>query len=268
VLSLWAAILLAVFATTAAVAQEAEPVWWRAALQHGELTVWMVRKATSADKMSIAQQKLNAQIQPIKKSEERTLSEFGQSSSEVGQTSGSYGQTSGSFGATASSTGQTAGSAGKSPSEVGTSASNAGQVSSSYGQTAGSFGQTAGSFGVASSDSNKAAGARPHPWDKEQEAVVGDLRTDFPGLAVRYVDVTDIQLKERLDAVKGTSQYPDAIVGTEYVPWWAESGLGVTMVGEWPWFQPTVYESGPSKFRPQTVDLLRDAPHPRAARAL
>jgi hypothetical protein len=248
-------------------AQERAPVWWPAALQDGELTVWMVRKATSADKMLIAQQKLNKQIQPIKSSEERTLAEFGQPSSTVGQTAGSYGQTSGSFGATASSTGQTAGSAGKSPSELGTSASNAGQVSSSYGQTAGSFGQTASSFGAASSDSNKPAGAKPHPWDKEQEAIVGEVRVDFPGLAVRYVDVTDIQLKEKLDAAKGTSQYPDAIVGTEYVPWWEESGLGVAMLGEWPWFKPIVYESGRSKFGPGTVDLLRDAPHPRTARA-
>ena len=262
----WAAILLALCAT-GCVAQEASPFWWHTALEHGQLNVWMVRRTTNTEKLLIAQQKLSAQLGPTKISEERTLSDFGQPSSTVGQTAGSYGQTSGSFGATASNTGQTAGSAGKSPSELGTSASNAGQVSSSYGQTAGSFGQSAGSYGVASSDSNKLAPARPHPWDEQQEAIArGALGVGW-GRNMHYTDVTDFELKEKLKSVRGTAAYPDVIVGTEWLPWWPQSGLGVAMLGEGPWLEQGAHWQKNEIYQPGTIDLLRDAPHPEEARA-
>jgi hypothetical protein len=251
------------------VAQQPAPSWWRARLEHGTLTVWVVSHATNDDKIRLGLQKLNVAIQPNKVVLEKTMSEFGTSASAVGQTSGSYGQTAGSLGTSASDAGQTAGSVGKPASEFGGDASANGQTAGSYGQTAGSFGTAPSNYGVNASDSNRTVAAqnRVSSWSAEQGFISAALQQDFPGISVQSVHVFDVEFKDRLAAVRGTAAYPDVIFGLDSVPGWWQSGLGVTMLGE-----PSVLESSrldPNGryFRPGTVDLLRAAPHADVARA-
>ena len=246
-----------------AATQDGPRPWWQTALQHGTLTVWMVTKATTDDKLRIGRDRLTAAIQPSKVSVEKTTGEFGTASSNVGQTASTYGQNSGDFGKAASSTGQTASTYGTSPSNLGTNASSYGQTSGSYGQTAGSFGQTAGSFGTVASDSNKLQATARHVQDSQQDAIISELHQVFPSLAVHVEDVTDLELREKLIAAKGTAAFPDAVVGVQYTNWWWQSGLGVTMLGE------RVNADGISNtvYTPGTVDLVRGAPHNDAAKA-
>ena len=239
---------------------------WDMPLRHGTLTLWMVTRASTDDRLRIGRDRLTAIIQPSKVSVEKTMSEFGTPASDAGQTSSSYGQTSGSFGTAASDTGQTAGSVGKGPSELGASASTYGQTSGSYGQTAGSFGTAASSYGTAASDSNKPELVPRHVQDAQQDTIVAELHQAFPSLTVRVANVTDLELKDKLAAVKGTAAYPDAVVGVQYMPWWWQSGLGETMLGE-----QGAFEQGRSyrneRYQPGTIDLLRGATHTEAARA-
>ena len=256
----WAAAFMAGFVLSASMAQEAKPVGWRETLQQGELTIWIVRIATKEDKLAAAQKKLNDMIAPIKNSDEKMPTQLGQSSSDFGQTSSSYGQTSSSLGTASSNVGQTAGNAGKAPSQLGASASD-------VGQTAGSYGQTSSSFPGLSSLGNRTVVVTKYShWDLEQKAL-STVDSLFRGLNLHVVDVTDMEFKQKLEETKGTPEYPDVLVGTEYLPGWSQSGLGVTMLAEWPWFEPISPEQSEHWFYPGTVDLLRDAPHPEVARA-
>lgn len=251
------------------VAQQPAPSWWRAQLEHGTLTIWLVSRATNDDKIRLGLQKLNVAIQPNKAVIEKTMSEFGTPASAVGQTSGSYGQTSGSFGTPASDTGQTAGSSGRPASEFGGSASANGQAAGSYGQTAGSFGTAASNYGVSASDSNRpvAAQNRMYGWSAQQGFIAASLKQDFPGLSVQFVHVFDEEFKERLTAAKGTAAYPDVIFGLDAVPGWWQSGLGVTMLGEPSQLEYSRLNPDGIFYRPGAVDLLRAAPHGDVARA-
>lgn len=247
-----------------AASTEAPRPWWQVALQHGTLTVWMVSKATTDDKLRIGRDRLTAQIQPSKVIVEKTTGDFGTASSNVGQTSSTYGQTSGSFGTAASNTGQTAGSYGTSTSNVGTASSNYGQTSSTYGQTAGSFGQTASTYGTAASDTNKLQPEARHVQDAQQDALVAELSHAFPGLMVHVEDVTDLELRDRLTAAKSAGGYPDVVVGVQYTNWWWQSGLGMTLLGE---RMMSEGMTGNGFYVPATIDLLRSAPHMDVAKA-
>ncbi len=238
--------------------------WWQTALQHGSLTVWMVSKATTDDKLRIGRDRLTAQIQPSKVIVEKTTGDFGTPSSNVGQTSSTYGQTSGSFGTASSNTGQTSSTYGTSASNLGTSSSNYGQTSSTYGQTAGSFGQTASTYGTAASDTSKLQPEARHVQDAQQDAIVSQLNHTFPGLVVHVEDVTDLELKDKLTATRGTAAYPDVVVGVQYMNGWWQSGLGMTLLGE------RMMSDGLASngiYAPATIDLLRGAPHMDVAKA-
>jgi hypothetical protein len=181
------------------------------------------------------------------------------------QTSGSFGQTSSSVGGTASSSGQTAGSFGQTASSVGTDASN-------HGQTAGSFGQAAGSFGVGATPSGQTASGNNSRSSRStasrlQMELAEALRAAFPDLQVRYVDVASDELKDRLTAATGSSDYPDVLVGALPDSWGNDLRSRFVLLT----IQPaTAYSDGLSAGRPQevAVSVLARAPHRDAARAM
>ena len=187
--------------------------------QTGTLTVWIVTHNPNPR----ARNRVAGSVAPaVPQYQEKTMGEFGQTAGSVGQTAGSVGQTVGSFGDTAGSTGQTAGNTGQTSGSFGTTAS-------SVGKNAGDAGQTVGNFGVSSTDLPAAAAAANAlrtgtvQRDPRWSAFLQSLQEHFAQLQVRSEDVYDDELPSRLEAVAGTAEAPDALLGSPLPAGWTRS---------------------------------------------
>jgi hypothetical protein len=225
--------------------------------ESGTLTVWVVlHNPNPRPRSRVAVGGAPA----VPQYQEKTMGEFGQTAGSVGQTAGSVGQTAGSFGQTAGSTGEPAGNTGQTAGSFGTTAS-------SVGKNAGDAGQTVGSFGVSTSDLSAAAAAantirtgvvrHDSSWDNFERSVEGR----FPQLQVRFYDVYDDELAARLEAVAGTPNAPDALVGRPLPSGWKPSNG--TSVGQYGMVTRVL-----AVYHPQTEDdaaVQRPRSEPEAA---
>src|SRR5665213_424090 len=268
---IWQAVAMAVLCAGVCFAQAPQPP--TAPLEHGPLTIWMVRPGTKAEKLRLTARKIQARVQATQvlptTVQEQTAGSFGQPSSNVGQTAGSYGQTAGSSGRNASDTGQTASSYGTTAGSFGTAASNHGQTAGSVGQTAGSFGQTASTYGQTLGGINlspPSATTVNLPVSTVARELLASLNPGFSGLDVRFVDVIEEELEDKLAAVQGKPEYPDLVIASALPQGWETSGLGVAMLG-----LPTLLDMPDPAFlsvwQREQVDILTRAPHPERARA-
>jgi hypothetical protein len=181
--------------------------------------------------------------------------------SEFGQNAGGYGTASSNVGQEASTAGQNAGSYGTEASRYGTAASNVGQNASDFGDansnSANGAAAPAGSSSVATQQplSNPAA-----------EQVKETLRQTFPDLQMRFIAVDPDQLKARLMATSGSSDFPDVLLGTLPATWWngMETEFGLAMLRPAVFYPNGVTDN--SEGEPEVAILTR-APHMQAARA-
>ena len=216
---------------------------WSPENRHGSLTIWRVVGTGPARPVSIAS------LSPEVRS----------------QTAGSFGQTAGSFGQSAGSTGQTSGS-------FGHSAGNTGISAGSVGQTAGSFGVSTGALASAAAAANGTNAIMPR-----DDSALNRLNHDFDNgrsgidaLATVVEEVGAYELQARLDAVAGTLNAPDVLVGTPLPQVWSDrsSGLvrryGLVTLGVVNMVPQT--EGGEDTPARLEVSILVRAPHPRSAR--
>lgn len=172
------------------------------------------------------------------------------------QTAGSFGQPSGSFGTASSNHGQTSSSYGQSASTYGTAASN-------HGQTAGSFGNSLST--IAEAGTNAANGPKPDR-NPLRERLADALQDLFPELQVQFTDVYADDLKDDLVAVRGSTAYPDLLIGPLSAEWWndLQSRFGLAML------QPASFLADGlpygESFTPEFA-IFAKAPHMDAARA-
>jgi hypothetical protein len=227
---------------TAAPAAAAKPDWSPQS-RHGWITIWRVVSVGPPRAVSIAS------LSPELRS----------------QTSGSFGQTAGSFGQSAGNTGQTSGSFGQ-------SAGNTGKAAGSVGQTAGSFGVSTAALASAAAASNGTNAIAPKD-DSSLTRLNRDLEDGHGGLTFLDVAVEEVgidELQTQLDAVAGTADAPDVLVGTPLPETWSDQNSGlvrryglVTLGAVNPIPQTEAGEYAPR--RPEASILVR-APHPRSAR--
>jgi hypothetical protein len=285
-----AAVLLAACACWA---QSDEQLDLLGGLRHGSLVVWMVRPPSGRTPRVPGTPLYRS---PTPGFSQATTGGFGQSASSVGtnasnygvdassttisapssptvarndpsantpdgvgyreQTSSSYGQTSSSYGTTASNHGQTA-------SSLGQNASTAGQTAGSYGQTAGTFGNSLSTIAQAGVKEKTAQSNEVDPLRDELRA---RLQGAFPELTVTTREVPADELGDDLRATKGSSAYPDVLVGALPATWRQglqnEFGLALLPL-------PGFYEDGVTSDKPFAPEfaILTGAPHGAAARA-
>jgi hypothetical protein len=258
------------------------------ALRHGPLTVWVI--VSSQSKGKLPSNYALTQFTPMTY-QEQTSGSFGQSASNFGQTSGSYGAPSDtpSIATPKSAQGenapapdgsgyreQTSGSFGQASSSYGTASSDHGQTAGSFGGPAGNsginagdYGQTASSLGSGNAGAKKAATPPPSAL---QYTLVSRLRSPFPDLEVKYLDVAAGELKDRLTAAEGTAEYPDVLMGPLPQAWDNDTRRQLVLET----IQPAaIYNDGlladgtPAQLAPfAEVSILVRAPHREAARAL
>jgi hypothetical protein len=265
------AVLIVLAGTLTSSAQAPEPL--TAPLEHGPLTIWMVRPGTRGEKLRITAQKIQAQVQATQvlptTVQEQTAGSFGQPSSNVGQTAGSYGQTSGSSGRNASDTGQTASTYGTTAGSFGTEASNHGQTAGSAGQTAGTFGQTSSTYGQTLGGSSlsqaSAAPVSAAANNRTRDELAVSTEHTFPGLELRTVDVIAEELQDKLAAVKGSADYPDVLLADPGLG--SYSGPGLTMLGWTSFFDATDDPRISPRWRDMRPTILTHAPHLARAQA-
>jgi hypothetical protein len=245
-----------------------------AALERGPLLVWMVAPGTAADKARIAGQNAEKRLDTLGGPpgyKEQTAGSFGKASSDHGQTSSTYGQAASNFGKNASDTGQNAASAGQTAGSFGTSAGDAGQASSTYGQTAGSFGQTASTFGSslngASLSQPTAAPASAPVVNVARNQLSGEIAMAFPGSQIRFLDVAEEELQDKLAAAEGSAKYPDVVMDKALPGWWYGNGVGVSMLGAPSFLDVTNETQNAHLWRGLNAAILMRAPHPAQARA-
>ncbi|MGH2841983.1 MAG: hypothetical protein ACRDKL_00140, partial [Solirubrobacteraceae bacterium] len=270
------------FAAQAALATSPDPEPPEPA-PHGHLVLWIVHREPPP---SLLQRVLSAPVRFPTTIQEQTVATFGKDASDVGQTAGSYGEPASDLGKPASDTGQSAGSYGRDPSTFGRDSSNVGHDAANYGQTAGSFGYSLSTINDAVPRAQRAAElAYHHPphrpaWDTWLQSV----RDVFPSLELEVVDVRDDELKADLDAARGTSSYPDILLGDPLPARWSSSekaprnvlptGLirqyGLFTLGTPVWLSQQELPPGASRaFSPwPQASILRSAPHPVSARAV
>jgi hypothetical protein len=225
--------------------------------------------------------------------QEKTTGSLGQSASTFGQDAGAYGVDSNSAtistaqpaqgedatSATPNGVGykeQAAGSFGKNAGSYGTAAGNYGTDSSRLGQTAGSYGTSASNHGqdLASFGNSTStlpnAGNPPAPvpardplMDQFQER----LRKVFPELQAKFTYIKPEELKNRLTAARGTTAFPDMLLGTLPSAWGTslQGEFGVAMLRPANFYQNGVTQNVPHGAQ---FALLAHAQHMQAARAL
>jgi hypothetical protein len=265
-----------------------------APLRHGPLIVWFLETKATAPQTNLDAIAALHHATPLTY-QEQTAGSFGQSSNSFGQTAGSYGVDSntpsistpkpaqGEDAPSATPNGigykeQEAGSFGQTSSSYGSESSEHGQTASSYGQNAGSFGtaasnhgQTASSYGVSTSaipgagdGSGKPANVAAHAAAVEH--FIERLRSAFPELQANFYEVDPAELKQRLAAARGSSAYPDVLLGTLPAIWWNElqGQYGMAMLK-----QADFYQNGVTANLPRVEDfaILLRAPHMQTARA-
>ena len=258
-----------------------------APLRHGPLVVWYVGEAERAPETGLQAIAALHDVTPLTYHEQESGS-FGQNASTFGESSGSYGvdstsstistpkpaqgqdapsatqngigyreQESGSFGENSGSYGTTSGS-------YGTTGANLGQTASSYGTTSGNYGQTAGSLGEAASVGGNSATKTSHAAPVEQ--LMDRMRHVFPDLRAEFFEVDPAQLKDKLTAAKGTSQYPDVLLGTLPQTWWSslQGEFGLALLRAASFHDDGVTENAPP---PDEFAILTHAPDMDVARA-
>jgi hypothetical protein len=261
------------------------------ALRHGSLTIWVVGPVRQ--KVVIPSNYALNLPTPITY-KEQTAGDFGQTASSYGQNAGSVGiptdspsigvkqsvggddappvaadgsgyheETAGSFGQPASSAGTNAGSYGQNAGSFGTAASNSGT-------NAGNYGQTSGSFGTGLSAIAKPVAAPPLPPSRLLGLAQGVLKTYFPSLQTKFVDVPADELRPRLNAAD-SAESPDVLLGALPANWDAgtrrqyllASVLPATAIADG--LPPDPYAS--MRFSPEMSILLRSS-HLREAKEL
>jgi hypothetical protein len=265
-----------------------------APLRHGPLIVWFLQTKETAPQSNLDAIAALHHATPLTY-QEQTAGSFGQTSSSYGQTAGSYGVDSstptistpkpaqGEDAPSATPNGigykeQEAGTFGQTSSSYGTESSDHGQTASSYGQNAGSFGtaasnhgQTASSYGVSTSAIPGAGDGSGKPGTVAAhhaavEHFIDRLRQAFPELQANFYEVDPAELKARLTAARGTSAYPDVLLGTLPEVWWKElqGQYGVAMLRPAEFYQNGVTSNLP---RVEDFAILMRAPHMQAAHA-
>jgi hypothetical protein len=265
-----------------------------APLRHGPLVVWYLQTKESPPQTNLEAIAGLHHATPLTY-QEQSAGNFGQSASRFGQTAGSYGLDAdtatistpkaapGEDAPSATPNGigykeQDAGNFGQTSSSYGTESSEHGQTASSYGQNAGSFGtaasnhgQTASSYGVSTSTIPGAGDGSGKPENvaghsAAVERFVERLRSSFPELQANFYQVDPAELKSRLAAARGSSVYPDVLLGTLPEVWWKElqGQYGLAMLK-----QADFYQNGVTATLPRVEDfaILQHAPHMQVARA-
>ena len=232
------------------------------------LTVWVVRPATSTDH---AVRRAQQDIESMKQYRETTAGSFGKSASETGQTAGSYGKPASEEGRPASEVGQTASSYGQTASSL---------PSNVKSQTAGSYGQTAGSFGTSASDYTGA----PRPVAATEGTSSRDSKgsrwtnflndfQDHRSVQVHVLEIHEFELQDRLTANEGRGNFPDVILADRMPAWWlpVERQMTVLQLADLPSLQVFPDETAKPRQLPNGNPYLRaygmvQAPHPEATR--
>jgi hypothetical protein len=235
---------------------------------HGTLTIWVLRTMPQSAKAV----PFVAGVRPLAPMDysEQTSGSFGQSASSYGTASSNVGvsTTSAAIAAPPAETGyheQTSGSFGTESSNVGTESSSYGESLSGARNSAGAGGAATGSSTAATGSSTAAAPVHSYGLEVLAGSFAEWMRS---GTRLHWVDVNGDELKERLLAARGTAQFPDVLLGDPSLPSvWADElqkSFGVTLAAT-----PHQYADGVSY--PLKTEwpfaLLRDAPHPRQARA-
>jgi hypothetical protein len=264
-----------------------------AALEHGRLTVWVVRPANERPPESEV---------PVYRSTQPGFHES--TTSALGQNAGSFGQNAGSYGVDASSTTisapssptavnarapgdttaagsgyteQSAGSYGQNAGGFGSNAGGYGQTTGSLGEDESSLGQTAGSYGrtlTGFGDSLNTLGQpkktvappfRIATRSASSNAFEQELHGAFPDLKVVYSDIYASQLAATLSAAAGSASYPDVLIGPLTGAGWqkVEGRYGAAVVRRAD-FVPDGLSSGDGV---PEFTVVAGAPHADAARA-
>ena len=271
-----------------------------AALRQGTLVVWFVIAPVKTPQTGFEAVAALHDATPLNY-QERTTGNLGQSASSYGQDAGSYGVDADSrsistpsvapgqntTAATPNGIGyrqQAASTFGQNASSYGTASSNTGQPSSTLGQNAGGYGQSAGSYGTAASNlgtaaSNFGAGNNAPAQNSAGASVQqtasspaaedarSRLRETFPDLQMKFVVVDGDQLKSRLAATRGTTDFPDVLLGTLPSAWWngMDNEFGLSMLRPAVFYPNGVTDSAPGV---EEIAILAHAQHMQAARAL
>jgi hypothetical protein len=285
------ATLLACTAVLQGQSQGSGPARGLDALQGGTLIVWFVG---AADPQTNANAFAGLRSAAPMGYQEQTTGNFGQNASTFGQNAAGYGvdsssatistaqpvqgadapsttpngvgykeQASGSFGKNAGSYGTTAGS-------YGTDSSRVGQNAASYGTSASNHGQDVASFGNSTSTLANAGNAPPPPTttrDPMMDQFEERLRKVFPDLQAKFTYVKPEELKERLTAARGTTAYPDILLGALPTAWGTsmQGDFGLAMLRPANFYQNGVTQNVPHG---EQFAILARAQHMQAARAL
>lgn len=177
------------------------------------------------------------------------------------QESGNFGQQSSTFGTESSNYGTTGqGGGGLSGSAFGTDAS-------SYGTAASNHGQDVASFGNSTNTIADAGTPKPTPAsDPLAEQFKAKLEHAFPALQLKFREVDPDELKDLLIATKGSTSYPDVLVGALPPAWWnsMQGEFGLAMLQPANFYPNGVTETPPSDM---PYAILARAQHMESARA-
>ncbi len=267
------------------------------ALRQGHLNVWFVGAPSHPPQTNLQAIAALHDATPLTY-QNKTTGNFGQSSSTYGEDAASYGVDADSrtISAPQPAQGQDAPSA--TPNGIGykqKDASNFGQEANTYGQEAstygttgtggansdGTFGQNASSFGEKSGDTgqdvasfgnststiaNAANNAPKPPSDPLAQQFKDRLQQAFPGLQIRFTEVSIDELKDRLLDERGTADYPDVLVGSLPEAWWRgmQGQFGLAMLRPASFYPNGVTDAPPPS---EPFAILARAPHMPQAKA-
>jgi hypothetical protein len=243
-----------------------------APLLRGHLVLWIVHDLPPSP------QQLFSGTVHMPGYQEHNAGQFGYDAGRIGQTAGTYGQTAGRVGQPAGEVGQNAGSAGQTAGSFGRDAASTGRDAGRTGQMAGRFGYSVNTLNNATTQPEKNADAAFHhpPHNTRWDAWLSHLRTTFPDLQIKVVDVRSDELQPQLRAAQHTPDAPDVLLGDPLPDLWTHpsTGLGleygIANVGAHSEFAEIELPAGvttePQRWQPE-ASALRAAPHPEAARA-
>jgi hypothetical protein len=255
-----------------------------AALQNGQLVVWVVEPA-AATPMS-----KTLAIAALHNATPLTYQEH--DAGTFGQSAGSYGTASSNVGVASSSSTISAAPAGTGYHEqesggFGQPSGSTGTAAGSYGQTASTLGQTAGSYGVDASNHGHDAGTYGNSLSTIAQAAnpaaqsarnlspheADDLRnfkqqvsSAFPNLRVVYLSADPAELQTQLAAAQHTAQAPDLLISPASGSWWSgiQHEFGLATLRPASFRADGVTQTEP--FVPQLA-VVAHAPHMQTARA-
>ncbi len=269
------------------------------ALGHGRLIVWFVGAQAGPPQSNLNVVAALHDATPLTY-QQQTAGSFGQNAAGFGEDAGSYGvdadsrsisvpsipadrnattatpngigyrqQEASTFGQNAASVGTAAGNYGMEGSALGQNAAGFGTQSSKYGTEASNVGEDSSNFAEEQSAAApaEAGGAVQQTLSSpEADQIRVGLEQAYPDLRLRFVVVDPNHLKDLLVAARGTTEYPDVLVGTMPAAWWngMDGEFGLTMLRPAA-FYPNGVTNNPRDT--EEVAILARAQHMEAARA-